>query len=85
VVNHEYTNEELMFPGVGVQDAKDANFNKMTKDLVDIEIAAHGGAVVEVRRASDGQWQVLKTPSTPGALQPTPRWRSPGLLPAMTA
>jgi secreted PhoX family phosphatase len=49
-----------MFPGVGVQDAKDANFNKTTKDLVDIEIAAHGGAVVEVRRAADGQWQVLK-------------------------
>ena len=50
VVNHEYTNEELMFPGVGIQDAKDVSFAKMTKDLVDIEIAAHGGAVVEIRR-----------------------------------
>ena len=50
VVNHEYTNEELMFPGVGVQNSKDAAFGKMTKDLVDIEMAAHGGAVVEIRR-----------------------------------
>lgn len=59
VANHEYTNEELMFPGVGVQDSKDANFSKMTKELVDIEIAAHGGAVVEIRRV-DGKWQVVK-------------------------
>lgn len=59
VANHEYTNEELMFPGVGVQDSKDANFSKMTKELVDIEIAAHGGAVVEIRRV-DEKWQVVK-------------------------
>lgn len=59
VANHEYTNEELMFPGVGVQDSKDANFSKMTKELVDIEIAAHGGAVVEIRRVN-GKWQVVK-------------------------
>lgn len=59
VANHEYTNEELMFPGVGIQDAKDTNFSKMTKELVDIEIAAHGGAVVEIRRV-DGKWQVVK-------------------------
>jgi secreted PhoX family phosphatase len=59
VVNHEYTNEELMFPGVGVQDTKDANFAKMTKDLVDVEMAAHGGTVVEIKRVS-GKWQVVK-------------------------
>src|SRR4051794_20920830 len=41
VANHEYTNEELMFPGVGIQDAKDVAFAKMTKELVDIEMAAH--------------------------------------------
>jgi hypothetical protein len=60
VANHEYTNEELMFPGVGIQDGK-AAFAKMTKDLVDIEIAAHGGAVVEIRREPGGPWQVVKT------------------------
>jgi uncharacterized protein len=59
VVNHEYTNEELMFPGLGVQDARDVNFSKMTKDLVDIEMAAHGGAVVEIRR-QNGRWQVVR-------------------------
>jgi uncharacterized protein len=58
VVNHEYTNEELMFPGVGVQDAADANFAKMTKALVDIEMAAHGGSVVEIRRAAEG-WRAV--------------------------
>ena len=60
VVNHEYTNEEMMFPGVGIQDAKDVNFARMTKDLVDIEIAAHGGAIVEIRRQGGGKWQVVK-------------------------
>lgn len=59
VVNHEYTNEELMFPGVGVQDTKEAGFAKMTKELVDIEMAAHGGSVVEIRRMN-GKWQLVK-------------------------
>jgi secreted PhoX family phosphatase len=58
VVNHEYTNEELMFPGLGRQDIKAAGFAKMTKDLVDIEMAAHGGAVLEIRR-ENGKWQVV--------------------------
>ena len=53
-VNHEYTNEEVMFPGVGRQDTKD--FADMTRDLVDIEMAAHGGTVVEIARSSDGKW-----------------------------
>ncbi len=56
-VNHEYTNEELMFPGLGRQDGKTA-FAGMSRDLVDIEMAAHGGSVIEVRRV-DGRWQVV--------------------------
>ena len=60
VVNHEYTNEELMFPGVGVQDVQGRRTSrKMTQELVDIEMAAHGGAVVEIRRVN-GQWQVVQ-------------------------
>jgi secreted PhoX family phosphatase len=55
VVNHEYTNEEIMFPGLGVQDAEEVNFAGMTKELVDIELAAHGGSVVEIRREG-GEW-----------------------------
>ncbi|MDP2408659.1 MAG: PhoX family phosphatase [Pseudolabrys sp.] len=58
VVNHEYTNEELMFAGLGRQDVKAVAFAKMTKELVDIEKAAHGGAVIEVKR-DNGQWRVV--------------------------
>jgi secreted PhoX family phosphatase len=59
VVNHEYTNEELMFPGIGQQDPKDIGFAKMTRDLVDIEMMAHGGSVLEVARSS-GKWAVAR-------------------------
>jgi uncharacterized protein len=58
VVNHEYTNEELMFPGLGRQDRKETAFKDMTKDLVDIEMMAHGGSVLEIRK-SGGKWQVV--------------------------
>ena len=58
VVNHEYTNEELMFPGLGVQDGE-AAFAATTKELVDIEIAAHGGTVIEIRRGADGKWSTV--------------------------
>lgn len=58
VVNHEYTNEELMFPGLGEQSAKSVNFAGMTRELVDIEMAAHGGSVLEIRRDA-GRWQVV--------------------------
>lgn len=58
-VNHEYTNEELMFPGLGMQDGRDVNFAGMTKDLADIEMMAHGGTVVEIVRAN-GKWSFIK-------------------------
>ncbi len=57
VANHEYTTEELMFPGMTVQDEED--FAKMTPELVNIEMMAHGGSVVEIRKA-DGRWHVVK-------------------------
>ncbi|MGP1397860.1 MAG: PhoX family protein [Inquilinaceae bacterium] len=56
-INHEYTNEEVMFPGLGQQDG-DADFAGMTRELVDIEMAAHGNSIIEVVR-EDGQWQVV--------------------------
>lgn len=55
-VNHEYTNEEVMFPGLGRQDR--TGFEGMTKELVDIEMAAHGGSVFEVVKGADGKWSV---------------------------
>ena len=57
-VNHEYTNEEVMFPGLGRQDR--AGFAGMTKELVDIEMAAHGGSVVEIAQGNDGTWALVK-------------------------
>ena len=54
-VNHEYTNEELMFPGLGRQDRSD--FKDMTRALVDVEMAAHGVSIVELA-LRDNQWQV---------------------------
>jgi secreted PhoX family phosphatase len=59
VNQHEYTNEELMFPGVGIQDEEDVAFAGMTEDLVNIEMMAHGGTVVEIRRGDDGKWSVV--------------------------
>ena len=58
VVNHEYTNEELMFPGIGLQEGE-AGFAQMTRELVDIEMAAHGGAVVEIARTGKG-WEMTQ-------------------------
>ena len=60
-VNHEYTNEELMFPGLGRQDARRGSttpFSKMTKDIAEVEMMAHGGSVLEVRRTA-GKWAVV--------------------------
>lgn len=54
-VNHEYTNPELMFAGY--------NEASPTKDQADIELAAHGASIVEVRRDGSGRWQpVLDSP-----------------------
>jgi len=58
-VNQEYTNEELMFPGLGgEQDAKQMAFKNMTRALVDIEMAAHGASIVEIARAANGRWRI---------------------------
>lgn len=58
VVNHEYTNEELMFPKIGRQDLA-KKFSDMTEELADIEMMAHGGSVLEIARGSDGKWSVV--------------------------
>jgi hypothetical protein len=51
--NHEYTNEELMFPGFTSHDA-------LTVDQVRIAMLAHGGSIVEIERVGDtGQWRLV--------------------------
>ncbi|MEZ2219887.1 PhoX family phosphatase [Rhizobium sp. RCC_161_2] len=58
VVNHEYTNPHLMFPGlVTIADGK-IKQAPLSKEQVDIEMAAHGGTIVEIRKV-DGKWQVV--------------------------
>lgn len=52
-VNHEYTNTDLMFAGV------DRKGEKVTREMVEIELNAHGGSVVEIRK-SGGKWQPVR-------------------------
>ncbi|MFO1070648.1 MAG: PhoX family phosphatase [Geminicoccaceae bacterium] len=59
VVNHEYTIEELMFPGAAAKITKEDKFGYLTPELAAIEMAAHGGSVLEIRKV-DGKWQVVK-------------------------
>jgi uncharacterized protein len=54
-INHEYTNEEVMFPGFARRQ-DECGFEDMTAEIVDIEMAAHGVTVVEIAR-QDGVWK----------------------------
>lgn len=58
-INHEYTCEEVMFPGIGRQEAKDKLFRDMTRPLVEIEMAAHGASIIEIQKTADGKWAVV--------------------------
>lgn len=49
-INHEYTNANLMFPGVTAGYPA-----SMTRELCEIEMAAHGGTILEVRKEA-GKW-----------------------------
>lgn len=55
-VNHECTSAGLMWPGLGSGDEASL---KTSKEQADIEIAAHGGAVVEVKKTG-GRWQAVE-------------------------
>lgn len=56
VVNHEYTDPHLMFPGIVTIADGGIMIADVTRDRADIEMAAHGGTVIEIRRV-DGRWQ----------------------------
>lgn len=57
-INHEYTNAELMFPGLVGPDGE-LDVASMSQALCEIEMAAHGGAIVEIKRDAEGKWQVV--------------------------
>jgi secreted PhoX family phosphatase len=54
-INQEYTNAEVMFPDMAAGKVVDV----ITKDQVDIEMAAHGATVLEIQK-QNGKWQVVK-------------------------
>ncbi len=55
-VNHEYTNTNLMFPGIGSGSAARL---RTTAEQAKAEMAAHGMSVVEIRR-QDGRWSYVQ-------------------------
>lgn len=59
VVNHEYTNPHLMFPGLVTLAEGKITMSPLSQEQVDIEMAAHGGTIVEIKKV-DGKWQVVK-------------------------
>ena len=60
-INHEYTNEELMFPQLpGRQDLRAVAFKNMTPELAAVEKMAHGGSVLEIARGADGKWSIVR-------------------------
>jgi len=54
-VNHEYTDTELMFGGLPGYSGG----GKLSRELTEIEAAAHGLAILEIRRR-DKQWEVVR-------------------------
>lgn len=56
-VNHEYTSTNLMFPGL-----KDGPDFELPAALCEVEMAAHGGSIVEIRESAEGWKPVLASP-----------------------
>jgi hypothetical protein len=55
IVNHEYTNAELMFANW------DGKLESKTREMVDIELAAHGMTIIEIQRDSRGAWRYVES------------------------
>jgi secreted PhoX family phosphatase len=58
-VNHEYSNPELMFPAPSWAAAGEPE-----RDEAEVQLAAHGGSILEVKRAN-GRWRLV--PDSPYA------------------
>jgi secreted PhoX family phosphatase len=53
-VNHEYTNQNLMFAGIAAR----ADVAGLTREQCEVDIAAHGLSVVELRKGRNG-WEAV--------------------------
>jgi hypothetical protein len=62
-VNHEYTNDELMYPermGLGREGARAlADWSRRYPEATSVGLAAHGASVIELELA-DGRWRALR-------------------------
>ncbi len=63
VVNHEYTSEHLMFPGIvtpadeeTAEADSELSIDPADANRVNVEMAAHGGTIIEIRK-QNGAWQ----------------------------
>lgn len=59
VVNHEYTNDELMYPGIAGDSGRKSIIRGLSEELVRVSMNAHGGSVLEVRRVGE-TWAVVQ-------------------------
>jgi hypothetical protein len=57
VVNHEYVNRELMFSGVKRDDVRRPGL--VSREMVDVEMMAHGGSVLEIALVR-GKWVLVE-------------------------
>jgi secreted PhoX family phosphatase len=55
-INHEYTIPYLMFPGLDERSYA----AKLTPAQIDIELAAHGMSVIEIRKNRNGRWSIVE-------------------------
>ena len=59
VLNHEYTDETYLHTGEFIEDYVESNRDAWTADMVRKSQAAHGVAVVEIRKAAQsGEWEI---------------------------
>jgi secreted PhoX family phosphatase len=73
VVNHEYTNEQLMFSGVAEEEAPTTDEQKR------VAMMAHGISVVQIQRQGDsGVWLPTPSATATGGSPPRPPSGSPG-------
>jgi len=57
VVNHEYTNDEIMYPGLQGKNRSE-RVSGLSEAHVRASMAAHGGSIIEIKRTG-GRWTVV--------------------------
>lgn len=57
-INHEYTSREVMFPGLGKNNDPKDKHKGITREIVAIEMACHGGSIIEIEK-HNGKWRVV--------------------------